>query len=346
MNSHVTHFVISHVLLRAALSLVVAGTIACDGGGVVDAGGDAGAPVLDAGDQASDGGIDDDDAGIGDDDAGTGEDAGVPLESFVVGGARPVEVYVPSTLQAGTPAPLVFFLHGYGVTGAVMESYLNIRAEAESRGFLYAHPDGTLDQSDAPFWNASQACCDFLQTGVDDSTYLSSLIDEIAARVDVDESRIYFMGHSNGGFMSFRMACDHASRVAAIVSIAGAMMNDVDVCDPDDTVAALHVHGTDDDTILYSGATVQGVTYPGAVETAEKWASKMGCSTTGTPGDTALDLDLAVAGTETTSVAYDDGCDPGGASALFTIAGGSHTPTPSNRFIPTLLDFLFAHVKP
>jgi polyhydroxybutyrate depolymerase len=240
----------------------------------------------------------------------------------------------------------LFFLHGYGVTGAEMEGYLDIRAEADARGFLYAHPDGTVDTSGAQFWNASQACCDFLQTGVDDGAYLMGLVDEIAARAPVDPARVYFMGHSNGGFMSARMACDHASRVAAVVNISGAMMNDVDTCDPDDTVAMLHVHGTADDTILYAGATVQGVTYPGAEASAEKWATLMECSTEGTPGDASLDLDLGVAGAETTTLTYDDGCTPGGHTALYTIAGGSHAPIPSTQFVPTLLDFLFAQVKP
>lgn len=315
---------------------------ACSDGAPVD---DAGAEG-DAGSPHDDAGVTDDAGTTAPDAGGDGDDAGTPIASFTLGGARPVDVFVPEgTTTTSEPLPLLIFLHGYGTTGAFMESVLDVTSHAAARGFLYAHPEGTADGSGAQFWNASQACCDFYQTGVDDSAYLMGLVDEIATRAPVDAARVYFMGHSNGGFMSARMACDHASRVAAVVNISGAMMNAVDTCAPDDTVAMLHVHGTVDTTILYDGATVQGVTYPGALESATKWATLMGCSTTGAPGDTALDLDQAVPGAETNTLLFDEGCDAGGRAALYTIEGGSHTPTPSSRFLPELLDFLFAHAK-
>jgi len=329
--------------IAAALGLV--GAMACTPGGDGD-GEDAGDDDGDAGVYDDGGALSDDDAGAPGTDAGS-DDAGFVLDGpLIVGGARPVEVFVPVGADVNTPMPLVFFLHGYGVTGAVMESFLNIRTHAQARGFLYAHPEGRIDGQGSPFWNASQACCDFFQTGVDDGAYLRGLIDEIATRVAVDASRVYLIGHSNGGFMSYRMACDHADKIAAIVSVAGAMMNDVDVCAPTSTVAALQVHGTEDTTILYDGATVSGVTYPGARASAERWATKMGCSLDESVSPTPLDLDLAVAGAETTAIAFEDGCDEGGAAALYTIEGGSHTPTASSSFVPALLDFLFAHAKP
>ena len=88
-------------------------------------------------------------------------------------------------------------------------------------GFLYAFPDGTRDRLGNRFWNASDACCDLFQSGVDDVAYLTAVIDDMSARFHVDAKRIHLVGHSNGGFMSHRYACDRAERVAAFVSLAG-----------------------------------------------------------------------------------------------------------------------------
>ena len=130
------------------------------------------------------------------------------------GGARPVQLYVPTSYSDAKPAPLLILLHGYGAGGLIEDLYLNLRASAEKYGLLYAHPDGTTDKKGNKFWNATDACCDFDKTNVDDSKYLSGLVVEIEARYKVDPKRVYFIGHSNGAFMSYRMACEHADMVA------------------------------------------------------------------------------------------------------------------------------------
>ena len=79
------------------------------------------------------------------------------------------------------------------------------------------------------------------------------MVEEVAAEHAVDRRRVYVVGFSNGGFMSYRLACDHADRIAAIVSISGATYADPDRCAPSEPVAVLEVHGTDDRTIPYDG---------------------------------------------------------------------------------------------
>ena len=81
-----------------------------------------------------------------------------------IGGDRPVTVHVPPSYDPATPTPLVIMLHGYGASGAIEEFYLDITPAADARGFLYAHPDGTLEAgapSPKRFWNATDACCNF-----------------------------------------------------------------------------------------------------------------------------------------------------------------------------------------
>lgn len=72
------------------------------------------------------------------------------------------------------------------------------------------------------FWNATNSCCDLFHSGVDDSAYIASIIADVKSTVAVDPKRIFVVGHSNGGFMAYRMACNHAGDIAAIVSLAGA----------------------------------------------------------------------------------------------------------------------------
>src|SRR5439155_599599 len=115
----------------------------------------------------------------------------------------------------------VNLLDAYSKTGAETEAYMQFRPLAESRGFLYCYPDGTKDRWGNPFWNATDGCCDFGSTGVDDVRYLRGLIEETGRQFVVDRKRVYLVGHSNGGFMAYRMDCETSDIIAGIASLAG-----------------------------------------------------------------------------------------------------------------------------
>jgi polyhydroxybutyrate depolymerase len=261
------------------------------------------------------------------------------------GGDRPVEVLVPDSYDPSVPAPLLLLLHGYTATGELQSAYFGLEAPALERGMLYAHPDGTIDPMGNPFWNATDACCDFYGSGVDDEAYLRGLIDEISAVYNVDPKRVYFVGHSNGGFMSYRMACDDAGVVAAIAGLAGATYANGADCSPSEPVHVLHVHGNMDRTVPYEGGSFVTGTIPGAVASVEYWAVEAGCNATPTDG-TPLDLESSLTGDETTVSRYADGCMPGGSAELWTIVGGGHIPELSTSFATSVLDWLLAHPKP
>ena len=189
-----------------------------------------------------------------------------PRPKLVVGGDRPVTVHVPASYDASQPAPLVILLHGYTDHGLSTDGWFRLAPAADARGFVYAYPDGTIDSDGYRFWNATNACCNFGKSAVDDVAYLTSVIAEIQAKLAIDPKRIAFVGHSNGGFMSYRMACDQAGLVAAIVSLAGATFADPADCAPSEPVSVAQIHGTADDVIRYEGGGLTNGPYPAAAE--------------------------------------------------------------------------------
>lgn len=290
---------------------------------------------------------------------GASDPAASTRADIVVGGDRPVTVHVPPTYDPSHPAPLLIGLHGYSGSGAQYEAYLHLSEVARERGYLSAFPDGTTNRSDLRFWNATDACCDFDRSGVDDVGYLAGVIREIQAKLAVDPKRIDVIGHSNGGFMAYAMACTHADTIAAIVSLAGAMSASPATCVPTAPVAVLQIHGTADDVIAFDGGTIQthqipGMSsaatqpYPGAEASAADWAAYDGCSSKQVL-DQRLDIDahLEDAGLpDETSVTRWTGCRPGGAVELWTIKDGVHSPSLSASFPQDVIDFFDAHPKP
>jgi polyhydroxybutyrate depolymerase len=269
---------------------------------------------------------------------------GMATDDFVAGGDRPVNVLLPKGYDPTEPTPLVILIHGYAVDSSVQDSYFLMSPVAKAKGLVFAAPEGTFDEGRARFWNATDACCDFYGAGVNDSKYLVDLIDEIETRVNVDPKRIYLVGHSNGGFMAYRMACDHADRIAAIAGLAGATFEKQSDCDATEPVSVLHIHGTADTDIPYDGGPhpSSGVIYPGAVETVERWAAVDGCDAT--PVSRApRDIEINIAGDETTVDEY-PGCD-GTAVELWTIQDGGHVPSLVENFSAQVIDWLLTQSK-
>ncbi|MET7419980.1 alpha/beta fold hydrolase [Dactylosporangium sp. NPDC005555] len=257
-------------------------------------------------------------------------------------GDRPFQLRLPTSYADGTKMPLVVLLHGYGSDAAEAGRYFGLTAEADRRGFLLAMPDGTRNGRGQRFWNATSACCDFARSGTDDSGYLRQLIDVVKAAHPVDAGRVYLIGHSNGGFMAYRMACEHADTVTAIVSLAGAVADDAAECAPSRPVGILQIHGTADGTIRYDGGMNGGQPYPSAAVGVERWRRYNGCSDQVAPPTAPLDLDSSLPGAETTVTAYRAGCRAGGQVTLWSIPDGGHVPALSPTFAATVVDHLLA----
>ncbi|MFI7547899.1 alpha/beta hydrolase family esterase [Actinoplanes sp. NPDC049599] len=260
-------------------------------------------------------------------------------------GGRRVTVHVPEDYGPARPAPLVIGLHGYTSDAAELESYLRLTPESERLGFVYAYPDGSVNDRGERFWNATDACCAFGGPQPDDSRYLSELISTIQGTYRIDRARVYLIGHSNGGFMAFRMACDHADQIAAIVSLNAASWNDPARCRPSEPVSVLAVHSSTDETIAFGGGLIGGAAYPSAAGTVTQWLGFNGCAPAGRDAP-KLDLVADLPAAETSVRSYARGCAAGSTVQQWTINGGPHVPQLGSAFTPAVADFLLSRAKP
>jgi polyhydroxybutyrate depolymerase len=278
-----------------------------------------------------------------------GSEAGADAAALIA--SRPYTIHVPSGYDPARPTPLLVMLHGYSAGGQLEENSLfHLTQASDTYGFLYALPDGTVDSAGNRFWNATDACCNFYGSQVDDVAYLNAVIDDITSKYQVDLRQVFVGGHSNGAMMAQVLACRNAKRIAAVFSYAGAIWADTSKCAPNDVVSLAELHGDNDPTVPYDGgpntAYPQSPPYPPAAVTVSTWASRDGCTGPLADDGEAFDLVASLSGSETT-VARAGGCPQGVDAELWTIHGGAHMDAlNAAAFGQTVWGFLHGHPKP
>lgn len=194
---------------------------------------------------------------------------------------RYARVFIPSIHSHERPAPLVFMLHGGLGSGEQLEMRsAEMNTIAEREGFIVLYPDGV--ESDgllkARTWNAGGCCGYAHESDADDVGFLIALLDEISDQLCVDARRVYSAGMSNGAMMSYRLACEHAPRFAAIAPVAAGQI--FPTCDPSNSVPVLHIHGSDDPNAPYvggQGCGLAGVSFPPVMEGLDLWRGTNAC---------------------------------------------------------------------
>ena len=224
-------------------------------------------------------------------------------------------LYIPELYDGSTAAPLVLNFHGYGSNAAQQMFYGDFRDIADTEGFLLVHPEGTTFIGDQ-FWNVGFPG---LSSNIDDVGFTEALIDELATLYAIDLDRVYATGMSNGGFMSFLLACQLSEKIAAVASVTGSMTQDTfDDCNAQHPTPVLQIHGTDDGVVLYNG---NNLSIPIA-DVISYWVDYNNCETT--PTTTTLpDVDVSDGSTIEHSV-YEDG-DNGITTEHMKVIGGGHT---------------------
>jgi polyhydroxybutyrate depolymerase len=239
-----------------------------------------------------------------------------PNPIVVLGGERPAKVTLPSDYTVDQEWPLVVMLHGYGATGTVQDVIFGLGERVDALGFVLLVPEGLLDSTQRQYWNATPECCDLDGSGVDDVAYLTALIDE--ARATYPVSTVRLVGHSNGGYMSYRMACAVPERLDRIAVLAGAVYKDEADCHGTEPVSVLHIHGRLDGQVPYDSSP----THAGALESLSRWKEKAGCDTEWVPTEGRDYLDQ-VDGEDTRAEQW-GGCAGGRDMQLWTADEGDH----------------------
>lgn len=184
---------------------------------------------------------------------------------------RHYRVYVPASVVSGPG--LVIVLHGADGSGLQAEAMSRFDRQADRLGWVAAYPDGVLDG-----WDAF-ACCP--HAGADDVAFVSGLVGRLETVDGVDPGRVFVAGLSRGGMMSYRLACELSSRVAAIAAVSGNMATlagsaqDVP-CRPQRAVSVLAIHGTADPRVPIDGGRTD-ISYAPLSAVVGVWRSLDGC---------------------------------------------------------------------
>lgn len=180
------------------------------------------------------------------------------------GQKRDYLINVPNSYSNNSAVPLMIALHGRSWTAAGFRDLSQINLLSNANNFIVAYPDGLQNS-----WNAGN-CCSLI--GADDVTLISGMIDSISSKYNIDKTRVWALGWSNGGMMAYRLACELSEKVTAI-AIGGAVFA-ADSCKPAKPVSVFAIHGTDDQTLPIEGYVVG----PPPLKSAEKYAGYAGCT--------------------------------------------------------------------
>jgi polyhydroxybutyrate depolymerase len=164
-------------------------------------------------------------------------------------------VHVPKTYVAGKAAPLVMALHGGGggMIYQASDRLYGLISKSEQAGFIALFPNGISDTDSGMLatWNAGNCCARARDENIDDVGFLRALVDDVSRRVDVDRSRVFATGMSNGAMMSYRLACEAPDLIRGIMAVAGT--DNTSSCAPARPVPVLHIHARNDDRVLFDG---------------------------------------------------------------------------------------------
>jgi polyhydroxybutyrate depolymerase len=263
---------------------------------------------------------------------------------------RPYDFYIPSQYDSSKKWPAVLVLHGGGGNRINQQQMTCPKGNlqdpaclhnlASREGFIVVYPSGTANPllirlgKEVRTWNAgggkngySRVSDYAVRQGVDDIGYFNALLDDLEKAASVDKSRIYATGISNGGAMSYRLACQLSNRIAAIAPVAGAdQFSAVEQCSPSRPIPIIHFHGLEDRGWPFNGGKSivaddqTGIMAP-VPETIKKWTERNGCAAAPLKGEIP---DKAGDGTSVMWERYGQ-CRNGAEVVLYKINGGGHT---------------------
>lgn len=236
--------------------------------------------------------------------------------SFSSGGeTRTYRLYVPDGIT--DDAPLVFVLHGYGGIAASM-TWTQMSTAADQYGFAVVYPQA-LEEDGTPRWQSGRST----DTSID-VDYLTALAQFLQSELSLSTEHTFVTGISNGGDMSYRLACEGSDVFKAAAPVAGCMFELLrDSCSPADPPPILEIHGTADGITLWDGDPdyADGLEpYLGTLDVIDFWQQQNDCTPTST--ETLPDTDTTDG--STVEVIKCTGGTNGNEVWLYKVIGGEH----------------------
>ena len=182
-------------------------------------------------------------------------------------------LYVPANYTGASSVPLLFNFHGYTSNANDQMWYGDFRSISDTAGFIIVHPQGTIDGNGATHFNVGWGA-----SSVDDVSFTGALIDSLSSEYNINLDRVYSTGMSNGGFMSFLLACELSDRIAGIASVTGSIVPfTLTTCNALHPTPVMQIHGTTDGTVPYTGGI--GWSEP-ITSLMDYWANYNNCTLT------------------------------------------------------------------
>lgn len=200
------------------------------------------------------------------------------------GEKRSYLLHVPNSYD-GAETSLIIALHGGTGSAKNIEEQSGLPTLSDTEGFILCSPNG-LKKS----WNAGGCCGWAERKNADDVGFISKLIDHLLAEYSIDPNRVYITGMSNGGMMSYRLACELSDKVAAIAPVAGTMVFD---CNPSSAVSVIHFHSYEDGNVPFEGGVGDGISdhYNAPVDSViHFWAEELSCQSDSMLNNTDFDF--------------------------------------------------------
>jgi polyhydroxybutyrate depolymerase len=240
------------------------------------------------------------------------------------GEKRKYLLYVPASYNPATPTPLVISIHGFAEWPAHQMTTSHWNQLADEFGFIVVYPSGT---GFPLHWRTNE------QPGIKndpqrDVTFISDLIDQLESKYNIDSNRIYANGLSNGGGMTFMLACKLSDRIAAIGTVSGLYLLPWSECNPSRPVPVIAFHGTADPIVPYQGGPSQSfnMPFPNIPDWINEYAHRNQCT------DAPIELTI----TSEVNVVQYTSCAQNADVIFYTIQGGGHS-WPGGKPLPKII---------
>ena len=185
---------------------------------------------------------------------------------------RRFKIYEPSKLSPNVALPVLFNFHGYGSNADQQLIYGDFRGLADEEAFILVVPQGSLLEG-TTHWNSDSEFTS--KSTADDLGFVSRMIDELETRYNIDNTKVYAAGMSNGGAMSLYLACSLSDQITAVASVTGFMSADlISNCGAIDPTSVILIHGTADSVVSWESGLGGG----SILDIGEFWAEHNNCS--------------------------------------------------------------------